>query len=60
MSLILSSRAAKKSLDGIVKNHALENCARYGSILSGEVVKVIGSQLPDESWEKIEKALSIN
>lgn len=47
-------------LYGIVKNHALENCARYGSILSGEVVKVIGSQLPDESWKKIEKALSIN
>ena len=47
-------------LSGTVKNHALENCARYGSILSGEVVKVIGSQLPDGSWEKIEKALSIN
>lgn len=46
-------------LYGIVKGHSLENCAKYGSILSGEVVKVIGSQLPAESWKKIEKALSI-
>jgi sugar/nucleoside kinase (ribokinase family) len=47
-------------LYGFVKGRPLEDCARYGSILSGEVVKVIGSQLPDESWKKIEKALSIN
>ena len=47
-------------LYGFVKGHSLENCAKYGSILSGEVVKVIGSQLPDGSWKKIEKALSIN
>ena len=47
-------------LYGFVKEHSLENCAKYGSILSGEVVKVIGSQLPDESWQKIETALSIN
>lgn len=47
-------------LYGFVKGHSLENCAKYGSILSGEVVKVIGSQLPNGSWKKIEKALSIN
>ena len=46
-------------LYGTVKGHSLEACAQYGSILSGEVVQVIGSQLPDASWEKIEKALSI-
>ncbi|MBR7104991.1 MAG: adenosine kinase [Lentisphaeria bacterium] len=46
-------------LYGTVKGHSLEACAKYGSILSGEVVQVIGSQLPDASWEKIEKALSI-
>lgn len=47
-------------LYGFVKERPLEDCARYGAILSGEVVKVIGSQLPAEAWKKIETALSIN
>ena len=46
-------------LFGFVKERPLADCAKYGSILSGEVVKVIGSQLPDEAWKKIEIALSI-
>lgn len=46
-------------LYGIVKNRSLEDCARYGAILSGEVVKVVGSQLPGDSWDKIKKELEM-
>ena len=46
-------------LYGFLKNRSLTDCAKYGAILSGEVVKVIGSQLPDDAWKKIETALSI-
>ena len=32
-----------------------------GSILSGEVIQVIGTELPDSKWEKIkEKIIMIN
>jgi len=44
-------------LYGLLASKPLEKCARYGSLLSGEVVKVIGSQLPEEVWEKIKKEL---
>ena len=45
-------------LYGILSSKPLEKCARYGSLLSGEVVKVIGSQLPEEIWMKIKQELS--
>ena len=40
-------------LYGLVKAAPLQACAKFGAILSGEVVKVIGSQLSDEVWNSV-------
>ncbi|MBQ9501519.1 MAG: adenosine kinase [Lentisphaeria bacterium] len=44
-------------LYGFLNARPLEKCARCGALLAGEVVKVIGSQLPEEVWKKIAKEL---
>ena len=45
-------------LYGLIRGRSLEKCAQYGALLSGEVVKVVGSQLPEEVWTKIKQELS--
>ena len=45
-------------LFGLLRGRSLEKCAQYGARLSGEVVKVVGSQLPEEVWTQIKQELS--
>ena len=48
-------------LYGLTCGYSLEKCARIGSILSRDVIQVIGAELPAEQWEKIkEEILLIN
>lgn len=48
-------------LYGLTCGYSLEKCAKIGSILSGDVIQVIGAELPAEQWEKIkEEILLIN
>ena len=48
-------------LYGLSCGYSLEKCGNIGSILSGEVIQVIGTELPDSKWEKIkEKIIMIN
>lgn len=48
-------------LYGLTCGYSLEKCGKIGAILSGEVIQVIGTELPDSEWEKIkEKIIMIN
>lgn len=48
-------------LYGLTCGYSLEKCGRIGSILSGEVIQVIGAELPAERWDKIkEEIIMIN
>lgn len=48
-------------LYGLTCGYSLEKCGKIGSILSGEVIQVIGAELPAEKWGKIkEEILLIN
>ncbi|MCD8183431.1 MAG: adenosine kinase [Bacteroides sp.] len=40
-------------LYGLTCGYSLEKCGKIGSILSGEVIQVIGAELPVETWGKI-------
>lgn len=42
-------------LYGLTCGYSLEKCGKIGSILSGEVIQVIGTKLPDSKWEKIKE-----
>ena len=44
-------------LYGLINNQPLDKAAYYGALISGEVVKVIGSVLPESSWEYIQSKL---
>lgn len=41
-------------LYGLTSGKSLERCARIGSILSGEVIQVIGTELTAERWKEIQ------
>ncbi len=43
---------------GLIKNYSLEKAAKIGSILSGNVVEVIGPKMDAERWNKMEKQIS--
>lgn len=45
-------------LYGLTCGYSLEKCARIGSLLSGDVIQVIGAELPEVQWEKIKKEIS--
>ncbi len=45
-------------LYGLTCGYSLEKCAKIGSILSGNVIQVIGAELPEISWERIKKEIS--
>lgn len=49
-------------LYGLSCGYSMEKCAAIGSILSGEVIQVVGAELTAEKWEKIkcEIALVVN
>lgn len=49
-------------LYGLSSGYSMEKCAAIGSILSGEVIQVVGAELTAEQWEKIkgEIALVVN
>lgn len=40
-------------LYGYMNNWNIENSGKLGSIVSNEVVQVMGAQIPDSAWEKI-------
>ena len=42
-------------LYGLTCGYSLEKCGKIGAILSGEVIQVIGTELPDSKWEKIKE-----
>lgn len=35
------------------KGASLEDCLRFGTLLAGHIIGVVGTQLPDEEWEEI-------
>ena len=45
-------------LYGLTCGYSLEKCAKIGSILSGNVIQVIGTSMPQERWDEIK--LNIN
>lgn len=45
-------------LYGLTCGYSLEKCAKIGSILSRDVIQVIGAELPETSWERIKKEIS--
>lgn len=45
-------------LYGLTCGYSLEKCAKIGSLLSGDVIEVIGTELPEAQWEKIRKEIS--
>ena len=47
-------------LYGLTSGYALERCARIASLVSGEVIQVIGAELPEEKWDVIKGKLELN
>lgn len=46
-------------LYGLTCGYSLEKCAKIGSILSGDVIQVIGAELPTARWEKIKSEIML-
>jgi len=46
-------------LFGLANNYSLEVCGRIGSLISGNVVEVIGAKMPDEVWEVIHSEIAL-
>ncbi len=44
-------------LYGLTRGMPLEHCARIGSLLSEEIIQVVGAELPESTWEKIRKEI---
>lgn len=44
-------------LYGQLRGESIEQSGRYGSLLSGEVVQVVGARLGEETWAKIREAM---
>ncbi|MEG0647380.1 MAG: PfkB family carbohydrate kinase, partial [Bacteroides sp.] len=45
-------------LYGLTCGYSLEKCAKIGSILSGNVIQVIGTTMPAERWDEIKLNIS--
>ena len=45
-------------LYGLICGYSLEKCASIGSILSANIIQVIGANMPQERWDEIK--LNIN
>lgn len=46
-------------LYGLTCGCSLEKCGKIGAILAGEVIQVIGTELPDERWKKIKEEITL-
>ncbi|MDD3116543.1 MAG: adenosine kinase [Victivallaceae bacterium] len=46
-------------LFGWLNDYSIAEAARFGSIIAAEVVKVIGSKIPDDRWRQIFKNMGI-
>lgn len=44
-------------LYGLVHGRTLEQCARIGSVLAGEVIQVVGTALPEPAWENVRRTV---
>lgn len=44
-------------LYGLFAEYSLEDAARFGAVTSGEVVKVLGSEMSEDTWNEIRKRL---
>lgn len=45
-------------LYGMVAGYSLEQCAQIGSIVGAEVVQVVGTELPEETWVEIKHKIA--
>jgi sugar/nucleoside kinase (ribokinase family) len=45
-------------LFGFASNYSLEVCGKIGSLVSGNVVEVLGAKMENEVWEKIHSEIS--
>jgi sugar/nucleoside kinase (ribokinase family) len=46
-------------LAGLAKGLDLEKCGKIGSLMAGEVIKVVGAELDDNQWELIKKQVEL-
>ena len=44
-------------LFGLANNYSLEVCGKIGSLISGNVVEVLGAKMTDEVWESIQEEI---
>ena len=44
-------------LYGLATDRPVEECGRIGALVSGNVVEVVGTRIPDERWTRILKTL---
>ena len=44
-------------LYALANNYSIEDAARYGKILSGNIIEVVGVKMSDEQWNDIRKML---
>lgn len=42
-------------LHGLNSGASLEDCLRFGTLLAGKIIGVVGTRLPDETWKEIVK-----
>ena len=43
---------------GLMNDCSLAQCARMGTILSGHVIQIVGTQLPEDTWEQMKALIS--
>ena len=43
---------------GLMNDCSLEQCAQVGTILSGHVIQIVGTQLVEETWEQMKNLIS--
>ena len=46
-------------LYGYAQNHNLEICGRYGSLLAGKVIEILGARMDQTKWKEIKTMISI-
>jgi sugar/nucleoside kinase (ribokinase family) len=44
-------------LFGLANNYSLEVCGKIGSLISGNVVEVLGAKMPEEVWDNIQQKI---
>ena len=47
-------------LYGLAMGQSLERCAQIGTLLAGEVIQVVGTELEAATWEKLKKEITQN